>query len=61
MNQTVTMLTMDLPPDLSERLRLASRRRPGLTVRDITLEALEEWLERRETMPDRRPPASRLA
>lgn len=48
MNQTVTVLTMDLPSTLSERLRLACQRRPGLTVRDIALEALEEWLASRE-------------
>ena len=61
MNETVTVLTMDLPPALSERLRLACQRRPGLTIRDITLEALEEWLETRETISDRRPRAAQLA
>ena len=48
MDQTVTVLTLDLPPRLAERLRLASERRGGTSLRDIALEALEEWLERRE-------------
>ncbi len=48
MNQTVTVLTVDLRPDLAERLRLANQERPGWTMRDIAIEALEEWLERRE-------------
>ncbi len=48
MDQTVIVLTLDLPPELSERLQLARQERPGSTLRDIALEALEEWLERRE-------------
>ncbi len=48
LNQTVTVLTIDLRPKLAERLRLASQDRPSQTLRDITIEALEEWLERRE-------------
>lgn len=47
MNETITVLTLDLAPDLAERLRLACQDRPGKTLRDITLEALEEWLEKR--------------
>ncbi len=48
MNKTITVLTLDLSPNLAERLRLASQDRPGSTLRDIALEALEEWLDRRE-------------
>lgn len=48
MDQTVTVLTLDLPPRLAERLRLVSEQRGGASLRDIALEALEEWLERRE-------------
>ena len=48
MEKTVIVLTIDLPPRLSERLRAASRTLPGATLRDIALEALEEWLDRRE-------------
>ena len=51
MDKTVIVLTVDLPPELSERLRYASRDRPGMTLRDVALEALEEWLERREGEP----------
>lgn len=48
MHETITVLTVDLPPKLAERLRLANQKRPpGSTLRDIALEALEEWLERR--------------
>ena len=49
MDQTVTVLTLDLPPALAERLRLAGEQRGGASLRDIALEALEEWLERRAT------------
>ncbi len=48
MDKTITVLTLDLSPELAERLRLASQERPGSTLRDIALEALEEWLEKRE-------------
>jgi len=48
MDQTVTVLTLDLTPNLAERLRLACQERPGSTLREIALEALEEWLLRRE-------------
>ncbi len=47
LDQTVTVLTIDLRPKLAERLRLANQERPDRTMRDIALEALEEWLERR--------------
>lgn len=49
MDKTVIVLTIDLPPSLSDRLRAAAEDRPGVTLRDITLEALGEWLERRES------------
>ncbi len=61
MHQTVTVLTVDLPSALSERLRLTCQRHPGLTPRDIALEALEEWLAKREQAPDQELTASRLA
>ncbi len=48
MDKTITVLTLDLSPELAERLRLAQQERPGSTLRDIALEALEEWLQRRE-------------
>ena len=49
MDQTITVLTLDLEPKLAERLRLASQKRPGSTLRDIAIEALEEWLRRQES------------
>ncbi len=49
MNETITVLTLDLAPELAERLRLACQDRPGTTLRDIALEALEEWLQRRDS------------
>ncbi len=45
-DKTVTVLTIDLPPKLSDQLRAAQKMLPELTVRDITLQALSEWLER---------------
>ncbi len=48
-DKTITVLTLDLSPRLAERLRLASQERPGTTLRDIAIEALEEWLERRDS------------
>ena len=44
--KTTTVLTIDLPEDLGDRLRRVLRQRPGRLLRDITIEALEEWLER---------------
>jgi len=55
MDQTVIVLTIDLPPKLSQRLRDAAGERQGMKLRDITLEALEEWLERREGKPPHSP------
>ena len=49
MNETITVLTVDLPPKLAERLRLICQERPGITLRDIAIEALEEWVARRES------------
>lgn len=48
MNKTTTVLTIDLPGDLGDRLRQALNERPGLSLRDVTIEALQEWLDRRE-------------
>lgn len=48
MHETITVLTIDLEPKLAERLRLAQQKYPGSTMRDIALEALAEWLDRRE-------------
>jgi hypothetical protein len=47
--KTTTVLTIDLPGDLGDRLRQVLRQRPGQLLRDITIEALEEWLERNWT------------
>lgn len=46
--KTTTILTVDLPPDLGERLRQAMRRRGQRSLHKITLEALEDWLKRHE-------------
>ncbi len=46
--RTTPILTVDLPPDLGERLRAAIRRRGRGSLHQITLEALEAWLERDE-------------
>lgn len=51
MDQTITVLTVDLPPKLAARLRIAGEKLGGTSLRDIALEALEEWLERRERDP----------
>ncbi len=48
MDKTVIVLTIDLPAELAERLQLARQERPGSTLRDIALEALKEWLARRD-------------
>lgn len=53
--KTTTVLTIDLPGDLGDRLRRALRQRPGRMLRDITIEALEEWLERQPTESDSAP------
>ncbi len=49
MDQTVTVLMLDLPPALAERLHLARARHGGRKLQDLALEALEEWLKRRES------------
>ena len=46
--KTTTILTLELPPDLGDRLRQAVRRRPHRSLRRVALEALEAWLERDE-------------
>ncbi len=46
--KTTTILTLELPPDLGDRLRRAVHRKAHRSLRRITLEALEEWLERDE-------------
>ena len=52
--KTTTILTLELPPDLGDRLRRAIRRDPTRSLRRVTLAALETWLERdeRETEED---------
>ena len=44
--KTTTVLAIDLPGELGDRLRRALRGRPGMTMRDLALEALDDWLER---------------
>lgn len=48
--KTTTILTVELPLELGERLRMAltRRERPHRTLNDVTLEALEAWLEQEE-------------
>lgn len=46
-SQTTTVLTLDVPTEIDERLRRALRSQ-GRTARDVTLEALELWLDRYE-------------
>ena len=46
MAKTTTVLTIDLPGDLGDRLRTVLRAQPGRSARDIALEALEQWLDR---------------
>lgn len=50
MHRTTTVLTIDLPGDLGDRLRTVLRQRPDQSLRDIALEALEEWLDRHGEM-----------
>ena len=50
MHRTTTVLTIDLPGDLGDRLRTVLRQRPDRSLRDIALEALEEWLDRHGEM-----------
>ena len=47
LSQTTTVLTLDVPTEIDERLRRALRAQ-GRTARDVTLEALELWLDRYE-------------
>ena len=48
MDKTTMVLTIDLPHELGVRLSRATRRHAGLTLRDVTLEALAQWLDRDE-------------
>lgn len=49
MPKTTTVLTIELPVELSDRLRDAMRSGIGRSLRDVTIEALEEWLDRRQS------------
>jgi len=52
--KTTTVLTVELPADLGDRLRMALQRDGQRTIPSITLEALEAWLDRDEnTAADR--------
>ena len=46
--RTTTILTVDLPPDLGWRLRRVMQRLGKRSLHEITLEALEYWLERHD-------------
>ena len=46
--RTTTILTVDLPPDLGQRLRRVMQKLGKRSLHEITLEALEAWLERHE-------------
>ena len=46
--KTTTILTIDLPVELGERLRQVMHRIGRDSLYDVTLEALEAWLEREE-------------
>ncbi len=48
MHDTTTVLTIDLPGELGDRLREVLYQQPDRSVRDIAIEALAEWLERHE-------------
>ena len=52
MDQTITVLTIDLSPELSRRLNRIREKLPDSSLRDIALEALDEWARRREEPPD---------
>lgn len=46
--RTTTILTIDLPPELGNRLRRAVSRGPHRSLSKIALDALEAWVERDE-------------
>ena len=46
---TTMVLTIELPAELNYRLRQALRDRPETSLRDVALEALEDWLVRNGT------------
>ncbi len=56
MHNTTTVLTIDLPGDLGDRLRAVLYRQPDRSVRDIAIEALAEWLERHEKAAEAEQP-----
>lgn len=58
MPRTMTVLTIDLPIELGDRLQRCLRRRPGQSIRDVAIEALEEWLDRHGREPDDGHPPS---
>jgi len=43
--KTTTIITIDLPPSLGLRLRVAMERRGRKSLRKVALEALEAWLD----------------
>lgn len=49
MDKTTIVLTVDLPGDLSVRLKQALRRNASRTLHAITVEALMQWLDRDES------------
>ena len=52
-SQTTTVLTLDLPVHVGDRLRRALRGHDR-SARDVTLEALEQWLDRFERSAESR-------
>ena len=50
-SKTTTILTIDLPPELGHRLRDAVFE-SGRSLNAITVEALEEWLQRQKSATD---------
>ncbi|MEE8523457.1 MAG: hypothetical protein V3T72_05960 [Thermoanaerobaculia bacterium] len=52
-SQTTTVLTLDLPGQIGDRLRRALRAQ-NRSPRDVTLEALEQWLDRFEKSAEAR-------
>jgi len=44
-HKTTTVLTIDLPDELGDRLRKVVRKHPDYNLRDVAVAALEEWLD----------------
>ena len=59
--KTTTVLTIDLPTRIGDRLRQVLHTQPDRTVRDLTLEALEEWLDRHEPATEESREAALMA